>query len=52
MYNVNKKNFKCLFRSAFGYRYKSQFAAWWQNTERHFHTMRMANYVVSVQERY
>ncbi|OEH75645.1 hypothetical protein cyc_02129 [Cyclospora cayetanensis] len=31
--------------------YKSQFAAWWQNTERHFHTMRMANYVCSVQER-
>ncbi|KAL8446683.1 hypothetical protein Emag_004631 [Eimeria magna] len=32
-------------------KYKSQFAAWWQNTERHFHTMRMANYVCSVQER-
>lgn len=32
-------------------KYKSQFAAWWQNTERHFHTMRMANYVFSVQER-
>lgn len=32
-------------------KYKSQFAAWWQKTERHFHTMRMANYVCSVQER-
>ncbi|CDJ35848.1 uncharacterized protein EMH_0036830 [Eimeria mitis] len=32
-------------------KYKSQFAAWWQNTERHFHTMRMANFVCSVQER-
>lgn len=29
--------------------YKSQFAAWWHNTERHFHTMRMASYVTSVQ---
>lgn len=32
-------------------KYKSQFAAWWQNTERHFHTMRMANFVCSIQER-
>lgn len=32
-------------------KYKSQFAAWWQNTERHFHTMRMASYVCSLQER-
>ncbi|CDJ48365.1 hypothetical protein, conserved [Eimeria brunetti] len=32
-------------------KYKSQFAAWWQNTERHFHTMRMANFVCSVQRR-
>ncbi|CBZ55829.1 conserved hypothetical protein [Neospora caninum Liverpool] len=25
--------------------FKSQLSAWWQRTERHFHTMRMANYV-------
>ncbi|KFG64709.1 Sec20 protein [Toxoplasma gondii RUB] len=28
-------------------KFKSQLSAWWQRTERHFHTMRMVNYVNS-----
>lgn len=31
--------------------YKAQFADWWQRTERHFHTMRMASYLCSMQEK-